>query len=203
MAYDNTGAGGERIPQPCRSGVHAFERYFGAVWGLPSLGCYNPASTLPGGGPSLHTVGRAVDIGHDWSDEKIALVWELCRQLVGWAPVIGVQQIIYRGFFWRQGQLWKMVSASTDPHESHAHVEFTIAAADSNTYQTYADNLEGPPMTPADIDALSTAIVDKWWAKLLDVHSYDANTDVEAPASTVASWALAELSQIRSALTAK
>ena len=47
----------------CQPGVRAFEQFFGRWWGLPSLGCYNPASVVPGGGPSLHRDGRADPVG--------------------------------------------------------------------------------------------------------------------------------------------
>lgn len=142
----------------CLPGVSEFQAWHMNEWGLPTFGCYNPGSVLPDGTPSLHRDGRAEDVGHDWSEEQIDLVWELCNRLVAGAETLGVQQIIYRGMFWREAGGWRFVSPSTDQHLSHAHVEFTPSGAFDNYYANYQETLGEPPMKQNEIDALAKGI---------------------------------------------
>jgi hypothetical protein len=52
-------------------------------------------------------------------------------------------------------------------------------------------------MNDEQMARLAQLIADAIWSKQIPVHNYDANSDQEAPASSVASWSLSELSQIR------
>lgn len=203
MAYEH--ANPVTVPPSggCQPGVTQFQQWFQQWWGLPTLGCYNPASTVPGGSPSLHRDGRAADVGHDWSEQQIALVWELSRRLARHSERLGVQQIIYRGLFWRQGQAWLPVSEATDPHESHAHVEFLTAQSKTNTKHDYIETLGLPPMDQETIDKLAAAIAKAFWEYLVPAHYYDTGADTEVPAKVNADFQLRELSQIKNLLTGR
>lgn len=185
----------------CQSGVSAFRAFYMRVWDLPSLGCYNPASVLPDGSPSLHRDGRAEDVGHDGSDEQINRVWLLCSRLVYHSRQLGVQQILYRGMGWRESSGWRLLSGNTDPHMSHAHIEFTIRGSTVNTWHDYAVTIGVPPMDQETIENLAKAIVREFMTYPVPVHDYDADKDTTVPFSTWLAYSLAEGSQIRRKLT--
>jgi len=201
MAYEPANPTTVPASGRCQSGVQAFQAFYTHWWGLPSMGCYNPASVTPGGSPSLHRDGRAEDVGHDGTDHQIDLVWELCRRLTRHSGRLGVQQIIYRRLFWRQGQPWLPVSATTDPHDSHAHVEFLIHQSQTLTNHDFVQTLGVPPMDQETIDKLAAAIAKAFWTYLVPAHYYDTGEDTEITAATNVDFQLRELTQIRNLLT--
>lgn len=186
----------------CKPGLVAFRFHYMKWWELPSLGCYNPDSQLPDGSPSLHRDGRADDVGHDWSEEQINRVWELCRRLVYHSRELGVQQILYRGMGWREASGWRLLSDKTDPHMSHAHVEFTVNASEYNDWRLYARTIGIAPMDDETIDKLAKAIVREVMAYPTPVHYYDTGQDEHIPFSTWLDFLLREASLIRRNLTA-
>lgn len=185
----------------CLAGVQAFQAWYTREWELPSLGCYNPASVLPNGTPSLHRDGRAEDVGHDWSEYQIGLVWELCDRMIANAERLGVQQIIYRQMFWRESGTWRPTSARTDAHWSHAHIEFLPTNAESNTEQDYRETLGSRPMTDDEITKLARAFATEVMHFPVPTHDYTTGKDAPIPLVTAISNRNAELSQIRHHLT--
>lgn len=129
----------------CRFGCVSLIQYTHDV-GYGDKGCYNPDSTLPGGEPSLHTVGRAVDLAPGDGDARdFAGYIDL---LVQRAYPLGIQQVLYRGRGWSLvNPSWHDLTPPTDPHMDHAHVELTLESAGSLSYGMI-HNILAPPAPP-------------------------------------------------------
>ncbi len=133
----------------CQPGAVALIDYAHSL-GFGDLGCFNDRSIAGTDIPSLHREGRAVDLTVGDKPEWFRLILD---DLVDVHAVLGVQQIIYDGSFWRVGNDgWRLLADDADPHRSHAHIELTWRGATDNTAELYADTIahEAVPPTTAD-----------------------------------------------------
>lgn len=129
----------------CRSGCKALLAHAHSL-GYSDKGCFNPASVVPGGGPSIHTVGRAVDLW--WGDSEHNRFDAFVSLLADHAEELGIQQILWDGDGWSYNRpYWHPLTAPTDMHRDHAHIELTIDAADTLTVEQIAQVL-----TPTEAD---------------------------------------------------
>lgn len=164
---------------------------------LPNLGCYNPASAVPGGSPSLHRDGRAADIGHYYDDESIMRVQSLVDVCVERSEAIGCQQIIWRRQFWRTGNTQWLPYYGPDPHTSHAHIEFTRAASAYNTIEHYQSVIGDTIMTDEQIERLGESIARHIMTWNIRVMDYAQGKQIDVPLDRIEAFRNEELSLIR------
>jgi hypothetical protein len=133
----------------CRTGAKALLAYTHSI-GYSDKGCFNPNSWVPGGSLSLHLVGRAVDLW--WGDGDWQQFNAFVHSLAEHADEFGIQQILWDGHGWSfQRPYWHVLTAPTDMHRDHAHIELTIDAADHLTVDRITSVLTPAP-SPAPME---------------------------------------------------
>ena len=187
----------------CRSGCKALLAHAHSL-GYSDKGCFNPASVVPGGGPSIHTVGRAVDLW--WGDRNHNDFDEFVSLLADHAEELGIQQILWDGDGWSYNRpYWHPLSAPTDMHRDHAHIELTIDAADTLTVEAIAQVLspltDEDDMTDDQIQKLADAIGDSVVSRYFG-HTITLNDGNPYPMQSVDSYYHEELKRMRVALEA-
>lgn len=95
--------------------------------GMTNVGIYNRRKVRGGGSWSLHSVGRAVDLGIPAGSK--ALGDDIADRLVRAATKLGICEVIWYRRRWTAEKGWQSYHG-TDPHTGHVHVGFTKAMAD-------------------------------------------------------------------------
>lgn len=113
-----------------RPGVRAFLNvmlFLFKARGMSNVGIYNRRKVRGGGSWSLHSVGRAVDLGIPTNNK--ALGDEIVMRIIRAATKLGVGEVIWYRKRWTAEKGWQSYHG-VDPHTGHIHVGFTKAAAD-------------------------------------------------------------------------
>ena len=85
--------------------------------GLTDLGTYNPASTLPSGRPSDHSVYPAVAFDLGFTSDTSAIAYAFFRSMIGRPEV---EYVIYKNLIWSESKGVRSYTAGG--HETHVHV---------------------------------------------------------------------------------
>lgn len=83
--------------------------------------------------PSLHSGGRALDLGIRLSPQGVQLGNFLTFALMAKAVPLGIQRIIWREHVYEAGKSPRKLRHKSDPtlnHDNHLHIELTNHAAD-------------------------------------------------------------------------
>ncbi len=83
--------------------------------------------------PSLHSGGRAIDLGIRLNPAGIQLGNFLTFALIAKAPLLGIQRIIWRGHIYTPGESPRAVRRkgnATLDHDNHLHIELINHTAD-------------------------------------------------------------------------
>lgn len=84
--------------------------------------------------PSVHSGGRAKDLGIRLTPEGVQLGNFLTFALIAKAPLLGIQRIIWNGHIYEPGRSPRPTKRTGNPtldHKNHLHIEFTNHAADN------------------------------------------------------------------------
>lgn len=115
-----------------------------------SLGCFNPASVLSGGTPSLHADGRAFDLALNAFDDvqrqsgDAAVFYMIVNH-----EIMGTQELLWRGYLWsyqRRAEGLRGPGIQQSAHSNHVHIGIDRATADSWT-------TDRVPQQEEDLDA--------------------------------------------------
>lgn len=149
-------------PEPsgrCQTGATNLQNYMMGKNGLSNLGCYNPNSSMSGGGPSWHVHGEAIDLGCNWYDTGARARGDACfAELTG--PLkeeLNLQQVIW-------GDRIYDVSYNAvhgyggDDHKNHLHVALGHHAAAT---WTRPSTQPVPPPQLAELEEPSMIVIYK------------------------------------------
>lgn len=149
----------DRPTRPCKPGPASGGAQPGAAallaallarWssaGAYSSGIYNCRDVRGGSTPSVHSEGRAIDLGI----RDKAVGDRIAAQLLAAAPSIGLQQIIWNRRSIRPGSTWRSYNG-VNPHTDHLHIELNWHGARTLTPQAADAALDGAgtPLPPED-----------------------------------------------------
>lgn len=98
--------------------------------GARSLGIYSCRAVRGGGTRSIHSEGRALDVGMPMSGGRGSKAGHaLVRALIPVASKLGVQAIIYDRKIWSARSPKGRAYNGVNPHYDHLHIEMTRSAA--------------------------------------------------------------------------
>lgn len=103
--------------------------------GTTNLGIYNYRQIVGGSGLSVHSEGRALDIGVAVTDEGKALGDRVFRVLAPAAWSLGIQRIVWYRRIWQASAPSGKSYGGSHPHTDHLHVEMTREASTNLTEQ--------------------------------------------------------------------
>lgn len=180
MGYDP--AGGRSTG--CRPGMSNEADFFMRKFQGGSLGCYNPASTLSGGTPSLHADGRAFDLALNAFDDIQRANGDACVfYLIVNHEAFGVQEILWRGFLWSYQNRHlglRGPGIQQAAHSNHVHIGIDRHTADTWTEAA----LPGEPLVSTYKEQdMGIAIVTQKNGQYTPEYFWDGNTKKYLPDS--------------------
>lgn len=164
-----------------------------------SLGIYNCREVRGSSSRSIHSEGRAVDLGLPVGPDGkgIPLGHAIVSQLGAVGDAIGVQSVIYDRRIWSARSPEGRPYGGVHPHRDHLHIELTRRAGTRMTLATFRHHLGGPS-APSEEDSMFCARGDtdsktvEYWQRLLRrLGHYTARLDGDYGSKTQAAVAAA------------
>jgi hypothetical protein len=170
-----------------------------------SLGIYVVRPVRGGLGLSLHSEGRALDVGYPaMRPQGHPVGWKLARTLERYHESLGVMEIIFARHIWsntKAAQGWRNYTGEAD-HFDHVHIGLTRAAARDLTVDMINAAVRLPPNTPLPTGVVMPTPATGSWslcdagavrATVAALYAIHRNTTLDANDAEVNQWMMNDL----------